>query len=192
MNIKIIIAALVLAGIFGYIWKSNNADKERLAQAESNRVLSIQKAQANEDLKRDQQEQKIRIDGEITSLQSKYAMDYSEAKKIIESEKLTSDDKSFYADISKKWVNALNLASSTPRIALAQPVKDLQTIQSELMKKQTKSYCETKMKDELTSSYKYAIEGFLGFMRQNDFASEGFAKLSEKSQSNANILIDYC
>lgn len=192
MKTKIAIIALVLIGIFAYIWKSNNADKERLQHAQNVLDQNLLKAKVEEELKRDQQARKIKIDKEITVLQSKYTMDYSEAKKIIESEKIVQSDKEFYADISKKWMDALNLAASTPRIALAQPVKDLQAIHNELSKKETKSYCEAKMKEELVNSYNYAIEGFLGFMRQNDFASDGFTSLSKKSQGNANVLIEYC
>ena len=48
------------------------------------------------------------------------------------------------------------------------------------------------MKDELVKSYDYAIDGFIQFMQKNEAISDVFLDISNKSQKNANMLIDYC
>lgn len=192
MKVKLIILTLIIVGIFAYIIKSNNDDKQRQQQAEKIRVQNLQDTQAQEEVERNKELKKVETDKEIALLQNKYTMDYSEAKQVIESEKIEQADKEFYVSISKKWGNALKLAASTPRIALSQPVKDLQLILSELEQKKASTYCESRMKEDLEKSYRYGIEGFLGFMQQNEFSADGFTKLSSDSQSKATILLDYC
>lgn len=48
MKIKIIIVALILIGVFAYIWKSNNADKERLAKAAEAHQQKLEKEKVDE------------------------------------------------------------------------------------------------------------------------------------------------
>lgn len=107
-------------------------------------------------------------------------------------QKMELNDRKFYVDLARKWADALNIAGATPRINLSQPVADLQDIRRKLKEKQTTTYCEGRLKDELLKSYDFAINGFLNFMHKNEIFSAGFMSLSKSSQENANTLIDYC
>lgn len=187
------IGALVLiAALFYFMNERSKATTERLRQAEIAHQQKIE--QEKKDITQAQQEQskKAETDVRVKELQAKYSMDYLEAKKIIESPRMGQKDKDFYAGLSGRWVDALNIAGATSRIALSQPVKDLQDLRRNLAEKQTATYCESRMKDELLKSYDFAIDGFLNFMHKNEILSSGFMSLSSNYQQNANALIDYC
>lgn len=183
---------VVIIGAFYFMSESNKADAERLKQAE---IAYQQKVDAEQaEIVKEQQAKlkKAETDILIKGLQEKYSMDYLDAKKIVESEKMSQKDRAFYADLASRWVDALNVAGATSRVALSQPVKDLQEIRRKLSEKQTMTYCEDRLKKELLKSYDFAIDGFLNFMHKNEVLSSGFMSLSKSYQQNANTLIDYC
>lgn len=194
MNLKVLIVAavLIVGGLFYFINESNKADAERLKQAEVAHQKKLEQGKLEEKAREQKKIQKVEIDGQIKILQSKYSMDYLDARKIIESKKMSGKSKIYYAEMAEKWVDALNVAGATSRVSLSNPVKDLQEIRRELREKKTETYCESRMKDELLKSYDFAIDGFLNFMKQNEIISNAFIKLSSDHQQNANSLIDYC
>ena len=194
MNLKYISVGVlaVIIALFYFMHQSNKASAERLKQAEIAHQQKLEREKRATTQAQQEQSKKVATDVKIKELQDKYSMDYLDAKKIIESSKMTQMDKVFYTDLSGKWVDALNVAGATSRIALSQPVKDLQDIRRKLTEKQTSTYCEGKMKGELLKSYDFAIDGFLNFMHKNEILSSGFMSLSKSYQENANTLIDYC
>lgn len=66
--------------------------------------------------------------------------------------------------VSTRFRQALQLAGSTSRIALATPVKDLQAISNEV-KAQVPVGCAASAHKALTLATEAAVEGFLAFMR---------------------------
>lgn len=184
---------IVLVLIIGYfINKSNKEDMARLKQAEIAQKQKLIDAQAALSQEAAKKELKTITDIKIKELQSKYMMDYLEAKKVVESPKITKDDKKFYVDLAGRWSDAFRVAGSTSRIALSQPVKDMQQIKRDLESHITKTECEAKMKQELLKSYDFSIDGFLQFMQKNEDVSNLFISMGSDHQRNATALIDYC
>ena len=183
---------VLIVGAFYFMHQSNKADAERLKQVEIAHQQKVDAEQAEIIKEQQAKLKKAETDILIKGLQEKYSMDYLDAKKIVESEKMSQKDRAFYADLAVRWVDALNVAGATSRVALSQPVKDLQEIRRELSGKQTMTYCEDRLKKELLKSYDFAIDGFLNFMHKNEVLSSGFMSLSKSYQQNANTLIDYC
>ncbi|MEN8392422.1 hypothetical protein ABFP25_15045 [Acinetobacter indicus] len=192
MKYLLIGALVIVLGAFYFMDKSNKADAERLKQAEIAHQMKLEQQKAEEIEAQNIKSKKIEVDSKISDLQAKYSMDYLDAKQIVESKKMPQEDKVFYANLSGKWVDALNVAGSTSRVSLSQPVKDMQEIRRQLRDKTTGTHCESRMKQELLKSYDFAIDGFLNFMRQNEIASTAFIALSKDYQKNANALLDYC
>lgn len=188
--IGIFIVLVLLMGYF--INKSNKEDAERLKQVEVMQQTKANEAQIALKQEAENKELKANTDIKIKELQSKYMMDYLEAKKVIESSKMTKDDKKFYVDLAGRWSDAFRVAGSTSRIALSQPVKDMQQIKRDLESHSTKTECEAKMKLELLKSYDYSIDGFLQFMQKNENVSSIFISMGADHQKNATALIDYC
>ena len=167
-------------------------DHERLKQAElmqKQKLIDVQAAISQEVAKN---KLKANTDIKIKELQSKYMMDYLEAKKVVESPKITKDEKKFYVDLAGRWSDAFRVAGSTSRIALSQPVRDMQQIKRDLESHITKTDCEAKMKQELLRSYDFSIDGFLQFMQKNEDVSNLFISMGSDHQRNATALIDYC
>ncbi|AYA04753.1 hypothetical protein BEN74_04650 [Acinetobacter sp. WCHAc010034] len=194
MNLKYIsIGVLILIGVlFYFINQTNKASAERLKQAETTHQQKLEQEKRAIAQVKQEQFKKVEIDVKVKELQDRYLMDYLDAKGIIESQKMELNDRKFYADLASRWSDAFKVAASTPRAALSQPVKDMQLIKRDIESKQTKTFCESKMKDELVKSYDYAIDGFIQFMQKNEAISDVFLDISNKSQKNANMLIDYC
>lgn len=185
-------ALVVILALFYSANEKNKASAERIKQAEIAHQQKMQKAKDDANATVKAQQEKVEIDSKIKELQSKLTMDYSEAKQIVESEKLTLADKKYYADISSKWSDAVRVAASTGRISLAQPVKDLQTIRRELDSKQAKGDCEKALKQNLFKAYDYNIDGFINFMQSNESMSNVYSDLSLDYIKKASILMDYC
>ncbi|ENW23332.1 hypothetical protein F925_02290 [Acinetobacter lwoffii NCTC 5866 = CIP 64.10 = NIPH 512] len=187
------IGLLILAsGMLYFMHQSNKASAERLKQAE---IAHQQKLKSeNAELIKAQQakEKKAETDIRVKELQSKYQMDYLEAKKVVESPEISKDGRAFYVDLAGRWGDAFKVANSTSRIALSQPVKDMQQIKRDLEGRATETACEAKLKQELLKSYDFAIDGFLQFMQKNEVLSTGFISASSIFQENANALIEYC
>jgi cell division protein FtsL len=187
------IGLLILAsGMLYFMHQSNKASAERLKQAE---IAHQQKLKSeNAELIKAQQakEKKAETDIRVKELQSKYQMDYLEAKKVVESPEISKDGRAFYVDLAGRWSDAFKVANSTSRIALSQPVKDMQQIKRDLEGRATETACEAKLKQELLKSYDFAIDGFLQFMQKNEVLSTGFISASSIFQENANALIEYC
>ena len=142
VNLKYISVGVlvVIIALFYFMHQSNEASAERLKQAEIAHQQKLEQEKRAITQSQQEQSKKAQTDVKIKELQDKYSMDYLDAKKIIESLKMTQMDKDFYADLSGKWVDALNVAGATSRIALSQPVKDLQGIRRKLTEKQTTYY----------------------------------------------------
>ena len=194
---KLLIGFLViLVAAFGYMYKSSKDKSDKLAKeaAEYQKKLESEKIAAEQEKQTiiANKQKKAILDSDIKNLQEKYSMDYAEAKQVIESPSISDSDKQFYVDLASKWSDAIKVASSTSRIALSQPVKDMQEIKRSLNAKTTNTYCEAKMKAELINSYDYAIDGFLQFMQKNEIISDVFLRSSGEFQKRATALIDYC
>lgn len=192
MKYGLIAVVVATVALFYFMSQSNKADAERLKQAEAAHQQKLDEAQAAEDRKIEDKKLKADTDVKIKELQSKYMMDYLEAKSIIDSPEMSKGGKKFYADLASRWSDAFRVAGSTSRIALSQPVKDMQQIKRDLEARKTETTCEIKLKNELLKSYDFAIDGFLQFMQKNEVISDVFIKLSSDSQKNANALIEYC
>ena len=194
MNLKYISVGVlvVIIALFYFMHQSNEASAERLKQAEIAHQQKLEQEKRVTTQAQQEQSKKVQTDVKIKELQDRYLMDYLDAKGIIESQKMELNDRKFYADLASRWTDAFKVAASTPRVALSQPVKDMQLIKRDIKAKQTKTFCESKMKDELVKSYDYAIDGFIQFMQKNEAISDVFLDISNKSQKNANMLIDYC
>jgi hypothetical protein len=72
-------------------------------------------------------------------------------------------------DIVKKWQDAYNIASSTGRIGLAQPVQEMQSIKRETEALEVPK-CLTTARDYLASHMNSSVNGFLAFMSQESDA----------------------
>ena len=164
----------------------------RLKQAEAAQKEKMQVA--NDDFKNADvaKERKVKLDKEIVELQSKMAMDYLEAKQILESKKISIQDQAFYADLFSRWNEVAHVAASVSRTSLALPVKELQAIRRELEIKDTQSYCESEFKNNLVTAYSYTIDGFLGFMQSNEAMPNTNSELNEKYAKKISILMEYC
>ncbi|MDQ9021696.1 hypothetical protein RFI02_11310 [Acinetobacter sichuanensis] len=175
-------AFLVVVLITGYFLnKSNKEDAERLKQAE----VAYQ-----EKLNTEKHESDIGV--KIKEIQSKIEMDEAIARKIIESEKIPDEGKRFYADISSRWADSIKVATSTPRTSLAQPVAELQKIKRELEERKPLNPCDEIMKHNVYMSFDYAIDGFLDFMKNNEYGANTKSDLSNEYAKKSSILIDYC
>lgn len=186
-------AFIIVVLLIGYfINKSNKEDMVRLKQAEAAQKEKMQVA--NDDFKNADvaKERKIKLDKEIVELQSKMAMDYLEAKQILESKKISIQDQAFYADLFSRWNEVVHVAASVSRTSLALPVKELQAIRRELEIKDTQSYCESEFKNNLVTAYSYTIDGFLEFMQSNDAMPNTNSELDEKYAKKISILMEYC
>ncbi|MEG0031769.1 hypothetical protein [Acinetobacter sp.] len=192
MKYGLIAAIIAVVALFYFMSQSNKADAERLKQAEIAHQQKLGEAQALEDKKASDKVKKGETDKMVQELQSKYMMDYLEAKKVVESPEMSVAGRKFYADLAGKWGDAFKVASSTSRVALSQPVKDMQQIKRELESRKIETACEAKLKDELLKSYDFAIDGFLNFMQQNEAISSAFINIGLDHQKNANALVDYC
>ena len=85
--------------------------------------------------------------------------------------------------VAKKWSNLNQIASSTPRIALSEPVLQLQSIYDELMLLPADGSCVSASKDLLADYMSLTILGYLRFMRKEP----GVANLLiEDAQSSLN------
>src|SRR5579871_1408916 len=69
------------------------------------------------------------------------------------------------AQFATEWDDALKLAASTSRIALASPVSQLQRIRRDVQA-QTWPDCATKAKELLVASMSATVDGYLAFMAQ--------------------------
>lgn len=192
MKYLIIVAVVLIGGAFHWMSQDNKQDAEVLKQQQIAHQQKLEQEQKALQAQQEDKNLKAENDIKIKELQSKYMMDYLDAKAIIESPKMGVEGKKFYTDLSARWLDAFNVAKSTSRIALSQPVQDMQQIKRDLEARTTASVCESKLKQELIKSYDFAINGFLQFMQKNEIASTGFISLSADYQKNANALIDYC
>ncbi len=194
MNTKYLVGGVlvVIISVFYFIHQSNKASAEKRQQEMVAYQQKLAETQALQDKKALDKIRKGETDKEIQELQSKYMMDYLEAKKVVESPEMSVAGRKFYADLAGRWGDAFKVAGSTSRVALSQPVKDMQQIKRELEARKTETVCEVKLKGELLKSYDFAIDGFLNFMQQNEVISSAFINISSDHQKNANALIDYC
>lgn len=75
--------------------------------------------------------------------------------------------------IHARWMDAIAVADSTPRMSLAVQINELQEIKRELDKVEVDE-CLSKAHDNLTLSYQYTIDGFLEFLAQaEDYVVSG-------------------
>lgn len=183
MIVKYAFGALLIIVLFvGYfINKSNKEDMARLIQAEKAQIQKIENEKHEEEVR-----------SKIKELQSKIQIDPAEARGIIESGKIPNDGKNFYSQLSGKWSDSIKIASSTPRIALSQPITELQRLKRELETRKPANFCDNAMKLSLNTSYDYAIDGFLAFAQDNNFKMNTSSELSNKYMDKALVLMDYC
>lgn len=86
--------------------------------------------------------------------------------------------------------DAYNIAASTARISLAQPVAELQKIQREAEKIEVPACMET-VKNELVLSIDSAVKGFLAFMQEeSDSSVRSLMDLSVDHMGNFNDEMD--
>ena len=173
---------IVLVLFMGYfINKSNTEDRERLKQIDVARQQKI-----------DDEKNKVELESKIKEIQSKIKMDSTEAQLVLESEKIPDNGKNFYTSLSGRWVDAIKVASSTPRMALAQPVGELQKLKRELETRTAVNNCDKVMQQSLHASFDYAIDGLLAFMQDNEYRSKINSDLSSEYMDKSIALINYC
>lgn len=175
MKIKLIIIAVVLIGIFTYIWKSNIADKERLQNAEISHQQKIQTEQ--------QSEVKAKHDLQTKIEDQKKA----QLAKDLENQKIKQVEQNEYdlfMRLMGKWVSQDNIAGSTARIAVSTPVTELRKISDELTVLNITG-CLKDAKGKLLSAMDDELTMYLYFMR-NDIA--GNNKISTLKLNHLNKL----
>lgn len=94
-------------------------------------------------------------------------------------------------EISKVWVDNLNLASHTARIALPNVVTKLQDDKRKLEKIQA-TPCVTFAQSYLYASMDSTIEGFLAFMDKNDSMASFHSEVANKSLNMFKQKINEC
>ena len=175
MKYLIILIVVFIVGAGGYIYKSNQADKKRLADA----------AQAY----KDQQDREIKV-SEVRSKIS--GLRDEDALMLVQSPKLSASDQKYYASLGEKWSDAVKVAESTARINLAQQVNNLQTIKRELDSRSTKSFCDAMIKTNLLLAYNKTIDSFLAFMQEKEGESQLNTTSANRSMDEAIAVQDYC
>jgi hypothetical protein len=77
-------------------------------------------------------------------------------------------------DLLNKWVDAENIAGSAPRISLAGPISNLQSIRTEFSNLEV-PVCMEKSKSELLSGMENALQGYIAFLGQeSDYTVGGY------------------
>lgn len=95
------------------------------------------------------------------------------------------------ADFDKRWVDALSLASSTARIQLAGPVKDLQALSREASAMELTS-CLEPGRESWVASLDASVSVFLAFMAQEQWKQADLLSLSEREARNWRMIKDAC
>lgn len=188
----LLVVLIALAIAFGFMIKHSNDKRAALA---AEKMAYEQKKEADKQAviaQENAKSSKKQVDKQIAELQTKMTIDYLDAKKIIESDKMSEAQVRFYTNFGGRWSDALKLASSTGRIALAQPVKDLQALKREFEQHQPSNFCEQQMYENLSQSYDHTITGFLDFMTNKEYSTEYEAKKAAEKQAIANTLFSYC
>lgn len=192
MKYLIIFLVIFIVGAGGYIYKSNQADKKRLADT----AQAYEDQRKQEVINQQNEEKQVaadeKIDAKAKEIQSKITINYDEAKKIAQSPAMNKETLDFYRKLFSRWSDAYKVAGSTARISLSQPVSNMQAIRRDLQLRSPKTACERALKQKLTVSYDLAIDGFLNFMQKNEAISVLAMKSSEDYISEANIIFDYC
>ncbi len=92
--------------------------------------------------------------------------------------------------IESKWVDAFNLARSTPRIQLSQQVSALQTIKRDLDNLKLPD-CLNQAKIFFGDSMDNAIEGFMAFMREASSSTvSNYMKIADDAHWNFGTQIN--
>lgn len=188
----LLIGVIVTFCLLGYLVKKGNDQRAEINARNEAYQQKLHMEKKQEEIALSEKLKKADLDNEIKAMQQKITIDYADAKRILESEKMDKTAVLFYADFGARWSDALRLASSTGRIALAQPVKDLQVLKREFEQHKPVSYCEIEMYKNLSESYDHAIEGFLAFMQQSEYLTEFEGKRTAEKQHRANVIFDYC
>lgn len=105
-----------------------------------------------------------------------------------------NDAKTKMADIRQRFTDAVKLASSTSRIALAAPVANLQSIQREAAGLPTPT-CLYDARNKLADAFGLQVEGFLTFMRNEGLSGEVdaldlFKESTQKIDAHLKLLED--
>lgn len=179
MKKLLIIFGVVVVLVLGLAWKMNKDSK--VAQ----RSFETQQKKYQDSVARDYM---------VESLSDKLGTATSRdvVEKLVDSEKLSQSDKSYYANIAREWKDALEIASSSPRISLAQPIKDLQAIRNKLQSKEVSSYCDSAVRDNLALGYGYAVDSFLDFMKNDEQSSSLNTTLSVGYMDDSLIILNFC
>ena len=188
----LLVVLIALAIAFGFMIKHSNDKRAALA---AEKMAYEQKKEAEKQALIVQQlakSSKKQVDKQISELQRKVTIDYADAKKIIESEKLSPDELRFYRDFSAKWSDSVQLASSTGRIALSGPVKDLQQLKQQFEQHQPRTECETQMYENYKNSYQYTVLSFIEFMSKDEITSSMNQSAASDFLKTANVIFEYC
>lgn len=175
MKYGLIGVIVVIVGLFYFMHKSNKEDAARVA--------------ASGQAYTDQQNQTVKVADLQKSLPD---LRESDALRLIESPKMSTEDILFYKNLSGRWADTLKVAEATARISLSDPVQELQKLKRELDARQSKTDCEDIMRSSLLNSYEYTIDGFLEFMKDNKEESSVNSRVASSSMDNAIFLLDYC
>lgn len=179
------ILAIVLIGGY-FINKSNNADKERLKQAEiaqSQRLEQNKVDEAGTQKRLENQKKEFEVAQKL-----KVEKEKQDREKIDLDSKKTRDHEikelSDFKATLNKWMTQDNIASSTARISVATPVTELRKIRDELNNLQI-SGCLKETKVKLLSAMDDEILMFVYFMQNNIQTSK---KIDELKISYLNKL----
>lgn len=128
----------------------------------------------------------------IKEFEDEYLVDYREARDLVKSPKISESSRQFYSAMSSKWTDALSLASSTSRIALAPQVKNMQDLRRELEAKNTDNFCDLYIKNSLLFVYQSTIDSFMKFMTQDESGSELSLDIANREQEKTTKIYDFC
>jgi hypothetical protein len=101
------------------------------------------------------------------------------------------DDKRL-ATFAVRWADAVKLAASTGRIALAQPVGNMQAIKRELEGVALASDCMRAARDRKAEAMGLTINAFLSFMKQHESGANGYFEQSRQKHEEAEKAYAAC
>ena len=153
---KFFIAIVVILGAFFFMWKSNNADKERLAQAE---ITHQQKLELEKTQEISQNMLGEGVDPETVKKAVAVKLDKTNDPQPEQAQQLK--------DLINEWNDAVKVAGATSRIAVSQPVATMQEIKRKLSSAKYGGCIETTRlfyEDAMAKN----IDGYLTFMLGKD------------------------
>lgn len=157
-SILVVLAVVVLL-MFGAAWKM-----QANTQARADALAAQQAAQREAEAARArrEREEKLVAAAQLEANRAAYA-----------------DSLGKIFDINRRWVDAMNVAGGTPRMALAQPVINLQNIMYEMRDLKVEP-CMVDGQVLMIGAMRMAVDGYTAFMRKEEPTAEFNFEQSDK------------